>query len=121
MAELENKIQYDWAVSRVESLLPLVDEDTPATDSNRIELELLSNLVADYSDEHFDIGEPDFLTTLRSRLSERHLSQKDAAVLIGISPSKLSEILNGKVQPTLNQAKTISREFDILPSLILGL
>ena len=49
MAKIENEIQYEWAVKRVEQLLPLVNDETPETDSNYIELVLLSNLVADYS------------------------------------------------------------------------
>ena len=55
MTKIENKTQYDWAVNRVEELLPLVDDNTPKNDKNLIELELLSNLVADYSEEHFAI------------------------------------------------------------------
>ncbi len=42
MGKIENKEQYDWAVSRVEELLPLVNEDTPTYDKNSIELKLLS-------------------------------------------------------------------------------
>ena len=55
MTKIENNEQYEWAVARVEQLLPLVDDTTPRTDPNSIELELLSNLVADYSEEHFSI------------------------------------------------------------------
>lgn len=55
---IRNREQYEWAVARVEQLLPLVDDNTPRTDSNSIELELLSNLVADYSEENFAIGKP---------------------------------------------------------------
>jgi HTH-type transcriptional regulator/antitoxin HigA len=58
MTKIETREQYDWAVARVEQLLPLVDENTPVTDPNSIELELLSNLVADYSEEYFAIGKP---------------------------------------------------------------
>lgn len=58
MTKIENKEQYEWAVARVEQLLPLVKDGTPLTDPNSIELELLSNLVADYSEEHFSIGKP---------------------------------------------------------------
>ena len=58
MAEIENKEQYDWAVKRVEELLPLVDDNTPTNAPNSIVLELLSNMVADYSDKHYAIGEP---------------------------------------------------------------
>lgn len=56
MTTIENNEQYERAVARVEQLLPLVDETTPRTDSNSIELERLSGLVADYSEEHFSIG-----------------------------------------------------------------
>ena len=56
MSRLLSKEQYDWAVSRVEELLPLVGDDTPTSDPASIELEILSNLVADYSDKHFSIG-----------------------------------------------------------------
>ncbi len=53
MVKIENETQYNWAVNRVEELLPLVSDNTPFDDPNSIELELLSNLVADYSEEHF--------------------------------------------------------------------
>jgi len=58
MTKIETREQYEWAVTRVEQLLPLVDDKTPRTDPNIIELELLSNLVADYSEENFSIGKP---------------------------------------------------------------
>lgn len=55
---VKTREEYEWAMARVEELLPLVDDDTPKDDPNSIELEKLSNLVADYSDKHFAIGEP---------------------------------------------------------------
>lgn len=57
MTKIETKEQYEWALKRVEQLLPLVNDDTPRTDPNSIELELLSNLVADYSEAHYSLGE----------------------------------------------------------------
>ena len=36
MTKIENEIQYEWAVNRVEQLLPLVNDDTPETDPNYI-------------------------------------------------------------------------------------
>ena len=57
MIKIETKEQYEWALKRVEQLLPLVNDDTPRTDPNSIELELLSNFVADYSEAHYSLGE----------------------------------------------------------------
>ena len=53
MTKIENEAQYRWALARVEELLPYVKDDTPLTDPHSMELELLSGLVAAYSDEHF--------------------------------------------------------------------
>ena len=70
MTKIENEIQYEWAVNRVEQLLPLVNDETPETDSNYIELVLLSNLVADYSDEHFSLGEPSLVDIIKLSLKD---------------------------------------------------
>ena len=65
MTKIENKAQYDWAVNRVVELLSLVDDNTPKDDASLIELELLSNLVADYSEEHFAIGTPSLADVMK--------------------------------------------------------
>ncbi len=73
MTRIENEEQYNWAVARVEQLLPLVTDDTPRNDPNSIELELLSNLVADYSDEHFSIGRPSALSIINEMMASNKI------------------------------------------------
>jgi len=120
MAKIERESQYEWAVKRVEELLPLVEENAAENDPARIELELLSDLVADYSEEHFAIGEPTLVDILKLRMYEKGLTQKGLADLIGISPSRLSDLLSGKCEPTLRTARTISRKLDIDAAIVLG-
>lgn len=48
-----NKEQYEWAIARVDELLKITEDK--ADDPNMTELTILSNLVADYSDNHFAI------------------------------------------------------------------
>jgi HTH-type transcriptional regulator/antitoxin HigA len=120
MAKLERESQYEWAVRRVEQLLPLVKEDTPEDNPARIELELLSELVSEYSEEHFAIGEPSLVDILKLRMYEMGLSQKGLAELIGISPSRLSDLLSGKCEPTIKTARSISRKLDIDAAIVLG-
>lgn len=81
MTKIENQAQYEWAVRRVEELLPLVKDDTPLDDPNCIELELLSNLVADYSEEHFALGEPALIDVLKLRMYEMELNPKNKTAL----------------------------------------
>lgn len=120
MTKIENQSQYEWAVKRVEELLPLVDDNTLLDDPNSIELELLSNLVADYSDEHFAIGEPTLVDVLKLRMFEMGLNQKTLSGLIGVSPSRLSDYISGKCEPTLKVAREMSRKLNIDANIVLG-
>lgn len=120
MTKIENKTQYEWAVKRVEELLPLVTDETPLDDPNSIELELLSNLVADYSDEHFALEGPKLVDVIKLRMYEMGLNQKSLAKLIGISPSRLSDYISGKCEPTLKVARAISQKLNIDANIVLG-
>ena len=120
MTKIETPTQYEWAVRREEHLLPLVTDDTPLDDPGSIELELLSNLVADYSEEHFSLGEPTLVDVLKLRMFELGLNQKSLAKLIGVSPSRFSDYISGKCEPTLKVAREISRKLNIDASIVLG-
>ena len=39
------KEQYEFALARVEELLPLVDDNTPSNDKNAVELTVMSDIV----------------------------------------------------------------------------
>lgn len=120
MTRIENEIQYNWAVEKVEQLLPLVDDNTPETDKNFIELELLSNLVADYSEENFALGTPKLADVLKLRMYEMNLTQSKLSELLKVSQSRISEYLTGKSEPTLKVARNISQKLNISPDIILG-
>ena len=48
--------QYEFALARIEELLPMVDDNTPANDRNAVELTMMSDVVIDYEKEHYPIG-----------------------------------------------------------------
>lgn len=121
MTSIQTEKQYNAAMSRIEELLRIVDEETPEDNQDNIELVLLSNLVADYEDIHYPINKPSLIDVLKLRMYEKQLSQKALANLLNISPSKISEILSGKSEPTLKQARQISSTLDIAPAVVLGL
>jgi HTH-type transcriptional regulator/antitoxin HigA len=49
------KYQYEYALARIEQLLPLVTDYTPSTDPYAIELSLMSEIVIAYENMHFPI------------------------------------------------------------------
>ena len=52
---LKNETQYDWAMARIEELLPFVTDETPQDDPKFIELDVLSGLVEDYERKYYNI------------------------------------------------------------------
>jgi HTH-type transcriptional regulator/antitoxin HigA len=120
MARIENETQYKAAMERIEEIMPLVGDDAPLTDRNLIELVLLSDLVADYDEIHYPITTPSLAEALKLKMYEMDLTQTKLSKLIGVSPSRISEYLTGKSEPTLKVARTISVKLDINPKIILG-
>ena len=121
MTRIENEQQYEVVLSRIEELLKVVNDNTPISDGNSIELSLLSNLVADYEDVHYPISKPSLAGVLKLRMFEMGLSQNALSAVLGMNPSKLSEIISGKSEPTLKQARTICQCLNISPSIALGI
>lgn len=121
MTRIENEMQYNAVLKRIDQLLKVVDDNTPEDDINCVELVLLSNLVADYEDEHYPISKPTLIDILKLRMYEMDLTQSALAALLGMNPSKVSEIVSGKCEPTLKQARTISQKLSINPSIVLGI
>ena len=120
MTKIENEAQYLWAERRIEELLPLVNDDTPTDDPNSIELVLISSLAADYSDEHYAIGEPTLVDVIKLRMYEMGLTQANLGKMLNVSASRVSEILSGKCEPTLKVARAISVTLNIDANIVLG-
>lgn len=120
MAKIETEAQYNWAMNRIEELLPFVNNETPVDDPKYIELILISNLVGDYEDEHYPIGKPSLISVLKLRMYEMGLSQAALAKKIGVSPSRISDFITGKAEPTIQVGRRISTELNIDPAIVLG-
>ena len=121
MTKITTREQYEWALSRIEDLVNAVTEEMPESDPKKIEYCILSDLVADYSDEHFDLGVPTLSETLRERMHRDNLTQKTVAERLGTTQSKISAILSGKCNPTFETARQMCKAFDIPPKIVLGL
>ena len=115
------KRQYEYALARIEDLLPLVTDETPVTDPASIELEIVSDIVETYEKIHFPIEKPTIGELISLSIEEKGMSQKELAKELGISPSRVSEYINGKSEPTLRMARALCTILGIAPAAILGL
>ncbi len=115
-----NKALYLTALARIEELLPEVNDSTPVTDRKAIELTLMSDIVMEYEEKHFPISLPPLAEVMKIKIEEYNISQRTLAHRIGVSPSRISEFLSGKSEPTLKVARAISKELKIAPAIVLG-
>ena len=115
------KEQYEFALGRVDELLPLVDEDTSANDKLAIELALMSDIVIAYEKEHFPIEKPTVGELIALSLEEEGVTQKQLAQDIGVSPSRISDYITGRSEPTLKIARLLCRRLKISANSMLGL
>ena len=115
------KYQYEFALARVEELLPLVDDHTPANDKNAVELSVMADTVIAYEKEYFPIEKPTVSELIELSLEEKGMTQKQLAGEIGISPSRVNDYISGRSEPTLKIARLLCRKLNIPPAAILGL
>ncbi|MCD7711084.1 MAG: helix-turn-helix domain-containing protein [Porphyromonadaceae bacterium] len=113
--------QYEYAQERVEELLPLVDDVSSANDKNAVELSVMSDIVIAYEKEHYPMGKPTVAELIRLSLEEKRMTQRQLAKEIGVSPSRISDYLSGRSEPTLKVAKALCLLLDIQPSAMLGI
>ena len=66
------------------------------------------------------MGAPTLIDVLKLRMYEMGLNQKSLAKLIGVSPSRLSDYISGKCEPTLKVAREISQKLNIDANIVLG-
>lgn len=113
--------QYRVSCERIEELLQTVGNETSANDRNFIELDFLSDLVADYEEKYLPVESPNLEEVIRLRMYELGITQSKLAEILEVSPSRVSEYLNGRSEPTLKVARTISKKLNIDASVVLGI
>ena len=120
MAEIKDERQYDVLIERIEELLPLISNETPADDRNLVELDIISDLVEEYEEKYYPVEMPTLAEIIKDEMAERGISQKELAELLGVSPSRISEYMTGKAEPTLKVARLLNQKLDIDADFILG-
>lgn len=117
---IQTEKEYKVIVERIEELLQNPDNIENADAKGYVELNLLSDIVADYEERYHPVKKPTLVDVIKLRMYERGLNQKHLSEMLGVSTSRVSEYLNGKSEPTLKVARIMSQKLNIEPNIILG-
>lgn len=104
---IKTKKEYAQALSRIEEIF-----DAKPRTQEFDELELLVKLVEIYEEEKFPIDFPDPVSAIKFRMEQQGLTNSDLIQYIG-SKSKVSEVLSGKRQLSLNMIRKLSAGLNI--------
>jgi len=116
-----SKEQYEYALERIEELLPLVTDETPLYDKNALELTIVSDIVEEYEKSHYPILKPTIGELISLSIEERGMTQKQLAAELGVSQSRVSDYISGRAEPTLRMARTLCSVLGIAPAAMLGM
>jgi len=117
---IKTKKEYQVIIDRIECLLKDAENIENTNAKGYIELNFLSDMVADYEEKNYPIPLPTLIDAIKIRMQEMKLNQVKLSHLIGVSTSRISEYLTGKSEPTLKIAKEISTKLSIDPAIVLG-
>ena len=117
---IQTEKEYKAISERIETLLQTSDNIENTEAKGYIELNILSDLVAEYEERTYPIAQPSLADVVKLRMAEMGLNQKRLSELLGVSTSRVSEYLNGKSEPTLKVAREISKKLGIDASIVLG-
>jgi HTH-type transcriptional regulator / antitoxin HigA len=118
---IKTEKDYNAIVERVEELLQNPDHIENKDSKGYVELNVLSDLVAEYEERNYTVKKNSLVEILKLRMAEMELNQKRLSELLGVSTSRVSEYLNGKSEPTLKVAREISLKLGIDASIVLGI
>jgi HTH-type transcriptional regulator/antitoxin HigA len=113
---IKNLEEYEEALEEYDALL---DVDPDAGTPDAIKLELLSHLIGEYEEREFPIDLPDPIEAIKFRMEQQNLKQRDLVPYMG-SPSKVSEVLNGKRALSLKMIRSLHEHLHIPAEALMG-
>lgn len=108
---LRSDADLDAAVAVIDALLDRDDLAPPEQDY----LDVLSDLVEAYEDEHVPIEPVSDAEMLRFLIQSKGVTQAQAAAEAGIAESTISEVLSGKRKLNRGQIGKLARYFHVEP------
>lgn len=119
MLKIETKYDYEQANQELEHLIKLVGNNYDFNSPEFLKLDELSDLIAAYEQENAPRKKPCLIETIKERMFEMGLDQKQLAEKLGVPRSRISGYLKGKRDITLEVAKKLKNKLGIDSDIIL--
>lgn len=106
-------MEYHQKSIRMEELLKQLTDAGELDTTMQKELDQISDEIAGYEESKYPFQIESLKEMIELRMFQQKLKQKDLAELLGTSPSRISEILNGKRPLNFELAKGLYKKLQI--------
>jgi HTH-type transcriptional regulator/antitoxin HigA len=113
---IETEVECERVIEMIDKLMSKGEEMLTAEE--HVLLELLTQLVERYEDEHHQIPEASPDAVIRFLMEDRGLRHKDLMPALG-SRGVTSEVINGKRKPSRTQVKALADFFGVSHELFI--
>jgi len=110
---IKTEKDYEKSLERLEVIF-----DAHSNSKEGDEAEILSMLIDNYENKHYQINAPDPIEAIKIRMEEMNLKQKDLVGIIG-GKSRVSEILNKKKKLTVEMIRELEKTLHISASVLV--
>jgi HTH-type transcriptional regulator/antitoxin HigA len=118
---ITNEIEFTEAGKIIDLLIDADLIEDPIERKKALDiLEAVSILAVEYEKKHYSIPKPNPIEAIKERMKQLNLSQKDVAPYFG-GENRVSEILSGKRQLTVNMIKALNKYLHIPANTLLGI
>jgi HTH-type transcriptional regulator / antitoxin HigA len=118
---ITNEIEFAEAGKIIDLLIDADLIEDPIERKKALDiLEAVSILAVEYEKKHYPIPKPNPIEAIKERMEQLNLSQKDVAPYFG-GENRVSEILSGKRQLTVNMIKALNKYLHIPANTLLGI
>lgn len=112
---IRNNKQYETALEKV---YVLMQKNIKTNSKESDELEILSILVKEYENVHFQVPKPNPLEAIKFRLEQMNISEAELSEILGYR-SRKSEILSGKRKLNLNMIRKLNDALNIPAEVLI--
>ena len=119
---IRSEEDYDATLARIAELFDALSDPEgqidDVDDPNRVELEVLTDLVEFYEERHYPMALPDPVSAIKFRMDQANLNPRDLVPFIG-SRAKVSEVLSGKRAITMSMARALHQHLGVPADVLL--
>ena len=113
---IHTSLEHRDAIDAISRIMNLEDPD----EADLAMLETLGILVERYEQQAFPLGKPTAIDAIRFRMEQQGLTQSDLASLTGLPKSRISELLNGKRNLSLQMVRIFHQRLGIPAEILIG-